>query len=115
MALLKVKNLHTHFSTPKGDLRAVDGVSFSIEHGQVLGLVGESGSGKSVTALSLMRLIPESISITTADELIFDGVNLLDLSETKMRSIRGRRIAMIFPTVMVKTAKSQRSCSQFSP
>ena len=100
MALLKVKNLHTHFSTPKGDLRAVDGVSFSIEHGQVLGLVGESGSGKSVTALSLMRLIPESVSITTADELIFDGVNLLDLSETKMRSIRGRRIAMIFQDPM---------------
>ena len=100
MALLKVKNLRIHFPTPKGDLRAVDGVSFSVEHGQVLGLVGESGSGKSVTALSLMRLLPESIAMTTADELEFDGVNLLDLTDAKMRSIRGRRIAMIFQDPM---------------
>ena len=100
MALLNVKNLRTYFSTPNGVARAVDGVSFSLEQGQVMGIVGESGSGKSVTALSLMRLIPEGAAMISADELIFDGANLLDLSNTQLRAMRSRRMAMVFQDPM---------------
>lgn len=100
MPLLNVKNLRTHFSTPKGILRAVDGVSFSLEEGEVLGIVGESGSGKSVTALSLMRLLPENAATTSADKLEFDGTNLLELTKAELRALRSRRIAMVFQDPM---------------
>lgn len=100
MALLKVKNLRTHFSTPKGIVRAVDGVSFSLEQGEVMGIVGESGCGKSVTALSLMRLIPENTAMCSADELDFDGTKLLDLTKSQLRAMRGRRMAMVFQDPM---------------
>ena len=100
MALLKVKNLHTHFSTSKGIVRAVNGVSLSLEQGEVLGIVGESGCGKSVTALSLMRLLPENIALTIADELMFDGANLLDLTNRQLRAMRSRRMAMVFQDPM---------------
>jgi oligopeptide/dipeptide ABC transporter ATP-binding protein len=100
MPLLSVKNLRTHFLTPKGVLRAVDGVSFSLEEGQVLGIVGESGSGKSVTALSLMRLMPENGATSSADELVFDGTNLLDLTKAQLRAMRSRRMAMVFQDPM---------------
>ena len=100
MPLLSVKNLRTHFSTPKGIVRAVDGVSFSLDDGQVLGLVGESGSGKSVTSLSLMRLMPENAATCSADELVFDGINILELAPDELRSLRSRRMAMIFQDPM---------------
>jgi oligopeptide transport system ATP-binding protein len=100
MPLLAVKNLKTQFSTDRGVVRAVDGVSFTIEPGEVLGLVGESGSGKSVTALSIMRLIPEPPGRITADELLFEGTDLLALSERQLLDIRTARIAMVFQDPM---------------
>jgi ABC-type dipeptide/oligopeptide/nickel transport system ATPase component len=100
MPLLSVKNLRTHFATDRGVVRAVDGVSFTLEPGEVLGLVGESGSGKSVTALSIMRLIREPPGKITADELMFDGTDLLALSERQLLDIRTARIAMVFQDPM---------------
>src|SRR5918999_3287839 len=93
--LLEVKNLQTHFPTRSGLVRAVDGVSFHVGEGELLGLVGESGCGKSITALSGMRLIAPPGKIV-GGEIIFDGKNLLKLSEEEMRQIRGDDIAMIF-------------------
>jgi oligopeptide transport system ATP-binding protein len=98
--LLSVRNLHTRFATDRGVVRAVNGVSFDLEEGEVLGLVGESGSGKSVTALSIMRLVPEPPGRVTADSITFEGVDLLRLSETRVREMRGARMAMIFQDPM---------------
>src|ERR1700749_4766390 len=100
MALLSVRHLRTRFATDRGVVRAVDGVSFDLEEGEVLGLVGESGSGKSVTALSIMRLVPEPPGQVTADSLTLDGTDLLRLSEAEAREIRGSRMAMIFQDPM---------------
>jgi oligopeptide transport system ATP-binding protein len=100
MPLLSVRNLHTRFATDRGIVRAVNGVSFDLEEGEVLGLVGESGSGKSVTALSVMRLIPEPPGRVTADSITFSGVDLLQLSENQVREMRGARMAMIFQDPM---------------
>ena len=100
MTLLRVRNLHTRFATDRGDVRAVDGVSFDLEEGEILGLVGESGSGKSVTALSIMRLVPEPPGHIAADSLAFDGRELLSLSEAEMREERGSSMAMIFQDPM---------------
>jgi oligopeptide/dipeptide ABC transporter ATP-binding protein len=97
--LLEVKNLQTHFPTRAGLVRAVDGVSFYVDKGELLGLVGESGCGKSITALSLMRLIAPPGRIV-GGEIIFDGENLLAASEERMREIRGDDIAMIFQDPM---------------
>ncbi|HEV7860168.1 MAG TPA: ABC transporter ATP-binding protein [Pyrinomonadaceae bacterium] len=97
--LLEVKNLRTHFPTRAGLVRAVDGVSFYVDKGELLGLVGESGCGKSITALSLMRLISPPGKIV-GGEIIFDGENLLAASEERMREIRGDDIAMIFQDPM---------------
>jgi peptide/nickel transport system ATP-binding protein len=97
--LLEVKNLQTHFFTRAGLVRAVDGVSFQLARGELLGLVGESGCGKSVTALSLMRLVAPPGRIV-GGEVLFDGVDLLQLPEAKMRAIRGDDIAMIFQDPM---------------
>jgi len=100
MSLLRVRNLHTRFATDRGDVRAVNGVSFDLEEGEILGLVGESGSGKSVTALSIMRLVPEPPGRISADSLAFDGRELLALSEAEMREERGSSMAMIFQDPM---------------
>ena len=97
--LLEVKNLQTHFPTRAGLVRAVDGVSFYIDRGELLGLVGESGCGKSITALSIMRLIAPPGRIV-GGEISFDGRNLLKLSDSEMRAIRGNDIAMIFQDPM---------------
>lgn len=94
MALLEIKQLKTIFHTDQGIAKAVDGVSLSVETGQVLGVVGESGCGKSITSLSILRLVPPPGSISHG-EIIFDGQNLLDFSEKKMRSIRGNQIGLI--------------------
>jgi oligopeptide/dipeptide ABC transporter ATP-binding protein len=93
--LLEVRNLQTFFYTEDGIVRAVDGVSFEVYPGEVLGLVGESGCGKSVTSLSIMRLITSPGKIVQG-EIFFDGVNLLTLPESEMIKIRGNRISMIF-------------------
>ncbi|HKN02268.1 MAG TPA: ABC transporter ATP-binding protein [Candidatus Binataceae bacterium] len=97
--LLEVKLLHTSFFTDAGEVRAVDGVSFSVEPGKLMGLVGESGSGKTATVLSIMRLLPESARIT-GGEILFEGHDLLKLPEPEMRAVRGARIAMIFQEPM---------------
>lgn len=97
--LLEVRNLETHFPTRAGLVRAVNGVSFHLDRGELLGLVGESGCGKSITALSIMRLIAPPGRIV-GGEIIFDETNLLKLSEADMRQIRGDDIAMIFQDPM---------------
>lgn len=97
--LLKVENLQTHFPTRAGLVRAVNGVSFHLDRGELLGLVGESGCGKSITALSIMRLISPPGKIV-GGEIVFDGKNLLHLSEPEMRQMRGDDIAMIFQDPM---------------
>src|SRR5438034_4633840 len=99
MALLEVQNLQTHFRTPEGINRAVDGVSFHVDEGETLAIVGESGCGKSVTAMSLMRLIPEPPG-RIAGSVRFQGKDLLRLSEPEMRAIRGNDISMIFQEPM---------------
>ena len=99
-SLLEVKSLRTAFRTDDGELVAVDGVDFSVEKGRTLGIVGESGCGKSVTSLSIMRLIPEPPGRILSGEILFEGRDLLKLSEEEMRSIRGNRISMIFQEPM---------------
>ncbi len=98
--LLKIHNLHTYFFTDEGVAKAVDGVDLELEEGGTLGVVGESGCGKSVTALSVMRLIPDPPGKITQGEIFFGGTNLLTLSEAEMRKIRGRSISMIFQEPM---------------
>src|SRR5204862_1200221 len=93
--LLEVKNLRTYFETEDGTVKAVDGVSFSLQRGETLGIVGESGSGKSVTNLSIIRLIPDPPGRIVDGEILFDGQDLLKMSEEKVRQIRGCRISMI--------------------
>jgi len=97
--LLEVDELRTHFRTVDGTVRAVDGVSFSIDGGETLAIVGESGCGKSVTSMSVLRLIQEPPGKITG-RVLFDGRNLLDLSEREMRGIRGNAISMIFQEPM---------------
>ena len=99
MALLDVRDLRTSFFLDRGEARAVDGVSFALDAGRVLGLVGESGCGKSVTALSLMRLVPPPGRIV-GGEVRFDGRDLLALPERAMREVRGAGLAMIFQEPM---------------
>ena len=98
--LLSVRNLRTTFRTDRGETRAVDGVSFSLRRGEILGLVGESGSGKSMTAMSIMRLVPQPPGMIEADELRFDEIDLLRLTEREMSDIRSARISMIFQDPM---------------
>ncbi len=99
MPLLEVRELRVSFFTPRGEVRAVDGVSFTIDEGETFGLVGESGCGKSVTALSLLRLLDGNGRIVGGD-IIFAGRRLLALSEEEMRSLRGDQIAMVFQEPM---------------
>ena len=98
--LLQVQELKTHFFTFEGVAKAVDDISIHMDKGETLGLVGESGCGKSVTALSIMRLIPEPPGRIVNGKIVFDGVKLLDLTMKQMRDIRGKRISMIFQEPM---------------
>src|SRR5215472_670734 len=98
--LLEVRNLRTHFFTQEGVVKAVDGVSYSLEEGETLGLVGESGCGKSVSALSIMRLVPDPPGKTVGGEVIFDGQDLLKLPASEIRRVRGKRIAMVYQEPM---------------
>ncbi|MDX1377655.1 MAG: ATP-binding cassette domain-containing protein, partial [Anaerolineales bacterium] len=93
--LLEVRSLKTYFYTDDGTVRAVDGVDFEVYEGEILGLVGESGCGKSVTSLSIMGLIAKPGKVEDG-EILFDGTNLLDLTEEEMVHVRGNRISMIF-------------------
>jgi len=98
--LLDVRDLETHFFGQESVTRALGGVSFQVKKGETLGVVGESGCGKSVTALSIMRLLPKMSAKTVGGEVRFHGRNLLDLPEREMRNIRGNKIAMIFQDPM---------------
>lgn len=100
MPLLEVKNLQTQFFTQDGVVKAVDDVSFYIRPGETLGVVGESGSGKSITGLSLMRLVPTPPGKIVKGEVIFQGKDVLKMSDEQVRSIRGNEIAMIFQDPM---------------
>ena len=99
-SLLEVKNLRTYFDTEDGVVKAVDDISFQLKRGETLGIVGESGSGKSVTNLSIIRLVPDPPGKIVSGEVIFNGSDLLLLSNDAIRKIRGRRIAMIFQDPM---------------
>ncbi len=98
--LLEVRDLKTYFFTQEGMVKAVDGVSFDLQEGETLGLVGESGCGKSVSAMSLMRLIPDPPGKIVSGEVIFEGKDLVTMSDEEIRTIRGNRIAMIFQEPM---------------
>ena len=98
--LLSVRNLRTRFFTADGVVKAVDGVSFELHAGQTLGIVGESGCGKSVTALSIMRLIPDPPGKITDGEILFEGQDLLRMNDDQIRRVRGNKIAMIFQDPM---------------
>ncbi len=98
--LLEIHDLHTEFRTGVGVVRAVDGVSFSVDPGETVAIVGESGSGKSVTAMSILRLIPDPPGRITQGEILFDGCNLMGLDEAAMREIRGGAIGMVFQEPM---------------
>jgi oligopeptide/dipeptide ABC transporter ATP-binding protein len=99
-AVLEIDDLRTHFFTPAGVVRAVDGVSYAVRAGETLGVVGESGCGKSVTALSVLRLVASPPGQIVGGAIRFDGANLLDLGESEMEAIRGNEISMIFQEPM---------------
>jgi oligopeptide transport system ATP-binding protein len=111
-SLLDVRDLSVSFDSPAGAIHAVNGVSFELARGETLGIVGESGSGKSVTNLSIMRLIPTPPGRIVGGEVIFDGRNLLSLSGSEMRAIRGKRIAMIFQDPMTSLNPFMRISQQ---
>ena len=98
--LLSIRDLKTYFASSKGSIRAVDGVSFDVRRGETFALLGESGCGKSMTALSIMQLLPQQAQGNVSGEVLLDGRDLLTLSEMAMQNVRGRRIAMIFQEPM---------------
>lgn len=99
MAMLEVRDLHTSFFTPAGEVKAVNGVSFNLDHGKVLGIVGESGSGKSVTAYSIMQILEKTGKIISGS-IKFDGQELVGIGEKGMKHIRGNKISIIFQDPM---------------
>jgi oligopeptide transport system ATP-binding protein len=106
--ILQVKDLEISFNTYGGEVQAVRSVSFDLRRGETLAIVGESGSGKSVTAKSIMRLLPEANSIIKGGEAVFEGQNLLSLSEKQMQGIRGSKIAMVFQDPMTSLDPTMR-------
>ncbi len=98
--ILEVKNLKTHFFTRSGVVKAVDGVSFSVNKGETLGLVGESACGKTITCLSILRLVPQPAGKIVGGEIIMDGVDLLKMTDKEMQDIRGEQVAMILQDPM---------------
>jgi len=98
--LLEVRNLQTHFFTDQGIIRAVNGISYDLHAGETLGIVGESGCGKSISAFSILRLIPNPPGKIVHGEVIFEGKDLLQLSDSEMCAVRGNKIAMIFQEPM---------------
>ena len=99
-SLLEIRELRTYFASERGEVRAVDGVDLSLERGKTLGIVGESGCGKSVTALSVMGLVPRPPGRIASGEIVFDGEDLLKAPERRMRDLRGDKVSMIFQEPM---------------
>ncbi|MFO7645363.1 MAG: ATP-binding cassette domain-containing protein, partial [Desulfosarcina sp.] len=97
--LLEVKNLHTSFTRPEGVIKAVDGISYAVERGETLGIVGESGSGKTVTAMSILRLLPGS-AVYPSGAIYFNGKDCLRMDDEDIRKIRGNRISVVFQQPM---------------
>ena len=97
--MLEVRDLHTSFFTPAGEVKAVNGISFNLDHGKVLGIVGESGSGKSVTAYSIMQILANTGKIVSGS-IKFDGQELVNAGESVMKTIRGNKISIIFQDPM---------------
>ena len=98
-AVLQVKNLHTSFFTDSGEVKAVNGVSFNLGKGKILGVVGESGSGKSVTAYSIMQILADTGKVVEG-EILFKGQNILDYSKKEMDAFRGKKVSIIFQDPM---------------
>src|SRR5918994_833603 len=113
-SILEVRDLRVSFSTDPGEVRAVRGVSFDLRRGETLAIVGESGSGKTVTAKSLLRLLPEANTTIKGGEAIFEGENLLKLSEQQMQKIRGSKIAMVFQDPMTSLDPTMRIGKQIA-
>src|SRR3712207_5681808 len=107
-SILQVRDLRVSFSTYGGEVQAVRGVSFDLRRGETLAIVGESGSGKSVTAKSIMRLLPEANTLIKGGEILFEGQDILKLSETWMQDIRGPKIAMVFQDPMTSLDPTMR-------
>ena len=105
--ILEIKDLYVSYKTDEAIVRAVNGLSFSIESGETVGLVGETGAGKTTTALSVMKLLPEKIGRVDSGEIYLDGENVLDIPEKKMRMIRGTKVAMIFQDPMTSLNPTQ--------
>ena len=114
MALLEVSDLHTYFHTREGVVRAVDGVSFTVDRGKTLGIVGESGCGKSVTALSIMGLIPRPPARIERGSVLFEGRELTRLSDRELEDVRGKDIAMIFQDPMTSLNPTLRIGTQIT-
>ena len=114
MALLEVNDLKTHFFTREGVVQAVDGVSFEVEKGKTLGIVGESGCGKSVTALSIMGLIPKPPAKIVEGSVVFEEQDLTTFSERQLEDVRGRQIAMIFQDPMTSLNPTFRIGTQIT-
>ncbi|MBT4491033.1 MAG: ABC transporter ATP-binding protein [Rhodospirillaceae bacterium] len=112
--LLQVENLHTHFMTDRGLVRAVDGVSFTLKQGVTMGLVGESGCGKTILCRTLMGLLPPSAKISETARILFNGQDLRGLSEKELREIRGRDVAMIFQDPMTSLNPVMKVGAQIS-
>ena len=100
MAFIEVKDLTVHYTSEGKKIHAVNGVSFSLEKGETLGLVGETGAGKTTIAKTILRILPEPPAWVDSGEVLLEGQNLLDLSNDEMRKIRGKRISMIFQDPM---------------
>lgn len=99
-SILEINDLQVVYRTEEGEVKAVNDVSFSVKKGDTLGIVGETGAGKSTTALSVLRLLPERTGKITAGSILFDGTDLLSMTEADMRAVRGERISMIFQDPM---------------
>ena len=98
--LLQIEDLKTYFYTSNGVVKAVDGISYSVHEGETVAIVGESGCGKSVSALSVMRLVPSPPGKTVNGKVIYQGNDILKASDSEMRKIRGKQIAMVFQDPM---------------
>ena len=114
LPVLALDDLVVRFRLRRGELTAVDGVSFTVHRGETFGLVGESGSGKSVTARSIMRLVPEPPAEIPRGRIVFEGRDVLELSDAEMRAVRGRRIAMVFQEPMSALNPVFTVCAQIS-